>query len=73
MFEVVSSSLSIRDLAATADKNLFDRDGVFGTEPVILDHTSCSSIRIIKYLPVSVVKSIFFVEKVTPKTEVGPT
>lgn len=33
---VVSSSLSTRDFVAIADKNLFDREGVFGTEPRIV-------------------------------------
>ncbi len=31
---VVSSSLSIRDFVAIADKNLFDHEGVVGIEPI---------------------------------------
>ena len=33
---VVSSSLSTRDFVAIADKNLFDREGVLGIEPMMV-------------------------------------
>lgn len=33
---VISSSLSIRDFVAIVDKNLFDREGVVGIEPMMV-------------------------------------